>query len=161
MGGWAIAIHGGVGIDPSLPLQCQEEACQALLSALHLGISALRSASSAVDVVELVVRELELNPLFNSGRGSALTAQGTVEMDASIMDGSTRKCGVVSGISTVKNPISLARLVMDKSPHAYLAFDGAEAFARQHGTEIVDTIFFITEENVIRLKKEAPLSHPS
>ncbi|KAL4178883.1 hypothetical protein AMTRI_Chr13g117380 [Amborella trichopoda] len=153
MGGWAIAVHGGAGIDPSLPLQRQEEACQALLSALHLGISALRSASSAVDVVELVVRELELNPLFNSGCGSALTAQGTVEMDASIMDGSTRKCGAVSGISTVKNPISLARLVMDKSPHAYLAFDGAEAFARQHGAEIVDTSFFIIEENVIRLKQ--------
>ncbi|KAL4196853.1 hypothetical protein AMTRI_Chr04g185220 [Amborella trichopoda] len=148
-------------MNPSLPRQRQEEARQAFLSALHLGIFALRSASSAVDVVELVVRELELNPLFNFGCGSALTAQGTVEMDASIMNGSTRKCGAVSGISTVKNPISLASLVMDKSPHAYLVFDGAEAFARQHGVEIVDASFFITEENVIRLKKEAPLSRPS
>lgn len=77
------------------------------------------------------VRELETDPLFNSGRGSALTEKGTVEMEASIMDGTKRRCGAVSGLTTVKNPISLARLVMDKSPHSYLAFSGAEEFARQ------------------------------
>lgn len=77
------------------------------------------------------VRELETDPLFNSGRGSALTEKGTVEMEASIMDGTKRRCGAVSGITTVKNPISLARLVMDKSPHSYLAFSGAEEFARK------------------------------
>lgn len=77
------------------------------------------------------VRELETDPLFNSGRGSALTEKGTVEMEASIMDGPKRRCGAVSGLTTVKNPISLARLVMDKSPHSYLAFSGAEEFARQ------------------------------
>lgn len=78
------------------------------------------------------VRELETNPFFNSGRGSALTEKGTVEMEASIMDGNGRRCGAVSGVTTVKNPISLARLVMDKSPHSYLAFSGAEAFAKKH-----------------------------
>jgi beta-aspartyl-peptidase (threonine type) len=77
------------------------------------------------------VRELETNPLFNSGRGSALTAKGTIEMEASIMDGTKRRCGAVSGVSTVKNPISLARLVMEKSPHSYLGFSGAEEFARE------------------------------
>ena len=77
------------------------------------------------------VRELETDPLFNSGRGSALTAKGTAEMEASIMDGHGRRCGAVSGLTTVKNPVSLARLVMDKSPHSYLAFSGAEEFARQ------------------------------
>lgn len=77
------------------------------------------------------VRELESDPLFNSGRGSALTAKGTAEMEASIMDGHGRRCGAVSGLTTVKNPVSLARLVMDKSPHSYLAFSGAEEFARQ------------------------------
>jgi hypothetical protein len=81
--------------------------------------------------VILQVRELETDPLFNSGRGSALTAKGTVEMEASIMDGHGRRCGAVSGLTTVKNPVSLARLVMDKSPHSYLAFSGAEEFARQ------------------------------
>lgn len=77
------------------------------------------------------MRELESDPLFNSGRGSALTANGTVEMEASIMDGCGRRCGAVSGVTTVKNPISLARLVLEKSPHSYLAFSGAEEFAKQ------------------------------
>lgn len=79
----------------------------------------------------LQVRELETDPIFNSGRGSALSEKGTVEMEASIMDGPKRRCGAVSGLTTVKNPVSLARLVMEKSPHSYLAFEGAEAFARQ------------------------------
>lgn len=77
------------------------------------------------------VRELETDPVFNSGRGSALTAKGTVEMESSIMDGRGRRCGAVSGLTTVKNPVSLARLVMERSPHSYLAFSGAEEFARQ------------------------------
>lgn len=76
------------------------------------------------------VRELEDNPHFNAGRGSVLTSNGTVEMEACIMDGNTKRCGAVSGLTTVKNAISLARLVMDKTPHIYLGFDGAEAFAR-------------------------------
>lgn len=80
------------------------------------------------------MRELETDPLFNSRRGSALTENGTVEMEASIMDGPKRRCGAVSGLTTVKNPISLARLVMEKSPHSYLAFSGAEEFARQQVT---------------------------
>ncbi|KAF5199024.1 Isoaspartyl peptidase/L-asparaginase [Thalictrum thalictroides] len=157
MGGWAIAVHGGAGVDPNLPTQRQEEAKQLLTRCLHLGISALRSSLPAIDVVELVVRELETDPLFNSGRGSALTENGTVEMEASIMDGPKRRCGAVSGITTVKNPISLARLVMDKSPHSYLAFSGAEAFARKQGVELVDNEYFVTEDNkgMLKLAKEA------
>jgi len=157
MGGWAIAVHGGAGVDPNLPQERQEEAKQLLTRCLNLGISSLRSSSSAIDVVELVVRELESDPLFNSGRGSALTENGTVEMEASIMDGSGRRCGAVSGITTVKNPISLARLVMEKSPHSYLAFSGAEAFAKQQGVEMVDNNYFITEDNIgmLKLAKEA------
>ncbi|XP_065848103.1 probable isoaspartyl peptidase/L-asparaginase 2 [Euphorbia lathyris] len=157
MGKWAIAVHGGAGVDPNLPLHRQEEAKQLLTRCLNLGISALRSNFSAIDVVELVVRELESDPLFNSGRGSALTEKGTVEMEASIMDGPKRRCGAVSGVTTVKNPVSLARLVMEKSPHSYLAFSGAEAFARQQGVEVVDNDYFITPENVgmLKLAKEA------
>jgi beta-aspartyl-peptidase (threonine type) len=93
------------------------------------------------------VRQLESNPLFNSGRGSALTAKGTVEMEASIMDGTKRRCGAVSGLSTVKNPVSLARLVMEKSPHSYLAFSGAEEFARQQ-VRIIN--FHLCFRNLIR-----------
>lgn len=157
MGGWAIAVHGGAGVDPNLPPHRQEEAKKLLARCLNLGISALRSNHSAIDVVEKVVRELETDPLFNSGRGSALAANGTVEMEASIMDGNGRRCGAVSGVTTVKNPVSLARLVMDKSPHSYLAFSGAEDFARQQGVELVENEYFITEENVgmLKLAKEA------
>lgn len=77
------------------------------------------------------MRELENDPHFNAGRGSVLTSNGTVEMEACIMDGSTKKCGAVSGLTTVVNAVSLARLVMEKTPHVYLAFEGAEAFARE------------------------------
>ncbi|GLT58886.1 hypothetical protein SLA2020_317460 [Shorea laevis] len=157
MGGWAIAVHGGAGVDPNLPAHRQEEAKKLLTHCLEIGISALRSNLPAIDIVELVVRELETDPLFNSGRGSALTAKGTVEMEASIMDGTKRRCGAVSGVTTVKNPISLARLVMEKSPHSYLAFSGAEEFAREQGVETVENEYFITEENVgmLKLAKEA------
>ncbi|KAL3514445.1 hypothetical protein ACH5RR_027162 [Cinchona calisaya] len=157
MGGWAIAVHGGAGVDPNLPPERQDEAKQILTRCLNLGISALRSSLPAIDVVELVVRELESDPFFNSGRGSALTENGTVEMEASIMDGPKRRCGAVSGITTVKNPISLARLVMDKSPHSYLAFSGAEEFAKQQGVEMLDNDYFITEDNMgmLKLAKEA------
>ncbi|KAJ8772868.1 hypothetical protein K2173_028045 [Erythroxylum novogranatense] len=157
MGGWAIAVHGGAGVDPNLPQQRQKEAKQLLTRCLNLGISALSSNIPAIDVVELVVRELETDPLFNSGRGSALTEKGTVEMEASIMDGPKRRCGAVSGVTTVKNPVSLARLVMEKSPHSYIAFSGAEEFARQQGVELVANDYFITEENVgmLKMAKEA------
>jgi len=157
MGGWAIAVHGGAGVDPNLPLERQEQAKQILTRCLNLGISALQSSASAIDVVELVVRELETDPFFNSGRGSALTAEGTVEMEASIMDGPGRRCGAVSGVTTVKNPVSLARLVMDKSPHSYLAFSGAEEFAKKQGVEMVENDYFITEDNkgMLKLAKEA------
>ncbi|KAG7022301.1 Isoaspartyl peptidase/L-asparaginase 1, partial [Cucurbita argyrosperma subsp. argyrosperma] len=98
------------------------------------------------------VRELENCPHFNAGRGSVLTTNGTVEMEASIMDGKKR-CGAVSGLTTVVNAISLARLVMEKTPHIYLAFDGAEAFAREQGVETTDPSYFITPHNIERLKQ--------
>lgn len=84
-----------------------------------------------LNVMFVQVRELENCPHFNAGRGSVLTTTGTVEMEACIMDGNTRKCGAVSGLSTVVNPISLARLVMERTPHIYLGFNGAEIFARE------------------------------
>ncbi|KAJ8453268.1 hypothetical protein Cgig2_008152 [Carnegiea gigantea] len=147
MTGWAIAVHGGAGVDPNLPLHRQEEAKKLLTRCLYIGISALNTNLPAIDVVELVVRELETDPLFNSGRGSALTEKGTVEMEASIMEGTKRKYGAVSGVTTVKNPVSLARLVMEKSPHSYLAFSGAEDFAREQGVELADSDYFITQDN--------------
>ncbi|KAJ8484295.1 hypothetical protein OPV22_016780 [Ensete ventricosum] len=153
MVGWAIAVHGGAGVDPGLPVERQEEARRVLERCLRVGAAGLRAELPAVDVVEVVVRELETDPVFNSGRGSALTRKGTVEMEASIMDGHGRRCGAVSGLTTVKNPVSLARLVMDRSPHSYLAFDGAEEFAREQRVEVVDNSYFITEENMSMLKR--------
>ncbi|XP_057480031.1 isoaspartyl peptidase/L-asparaginase 1-like isoform X2 [Actinidia eriantha] len=130
--GWAIALHGGAGDIPlNLPPERREPREAALRHCLDIGVAALKSDKSPLDVVELVVRELENCPNFNAGRGSVLTSEGTVEMEACIMDGRAKKCGAVSGLTTVVNAISLARLVMEKTPHIYLAFDGAERFARE------------------------------
>lgn len=152
--GWAIALHGGAGdIPKDLPPERREPREATLRRCLEIGVAALKAHKSALDVVELVVRELENCPHFNAGRGSVLTTDGTVEMEASIMDGKTKNCGAVSGLTTVVNPISLARLVMEKTPHIYLAFDGAEAFAKEQGVETVDSSHFITSENIQRLKQ--------
>ncbi|KAK7330265.1 hypothetical protein VNO77_24454 [Canavalia gladiata] len=152
--GWAIALHGGAGDIPrSLPPESRQPREDALRHCLQIGVEALKAKLAPLDVVELVVRELENIPQFNAGRGSVLTSEGTVEMEASIMDGTTMNCGAVSGLSTVVNAISLARLVMEKTPHIYLAFHGAEQFAKQQGVETVDSSHFITAENIERLKQ--------
>ncbi|KAI7985036.1 Isoaspartyl peptidase/L-asparaginase 1 [Camellia lanceoleosa] len=152
--GWAIALHGGAGDIPvTLPPERRVPREATLRRCLDIGVAALQSKHSPLDVVELVVRELENCPHFNAGRGSVLTSDGTVEMEACIMDGKTKKCGAVSGLTTVVNPISLSRLVMEKTPHIYLAFDGAEAFAREQGVETLDRSHFITSENIERLKQ--------
>ncbi|KAJ7526544.1 hypothetical protein O6H91_16G011300 [Diphasiastrum complanatum] len=150
--GWALALHGGAGNIPrSISPQRKDAAEACLRECLRIGGSALESSISALDVVEMVVNELENNPVFNAGRGSVLTNRGTVEMEALIMDGSTGNCGAVSGLCTVVNPISLARLVMEKTPHIYLAFEGAEQFAKQQGVKTAASSYFITEENQDRL----------
>ncbi|KAG5233998.1 hypothetical protein OIU77_000694 [Salix suchowensis] len=152
--GWAIALHGGAGDIPlSLPADRRLPREVALHHCLEIGVAALKAQKHPLDVVELVVRELENHPNFNAGKGSVLTSRGTVEMEACIMDGNSKKCGAVSGLTTVVNAISLARLVMDNTPHIYLGFDGAEAFAREQGVETVDSSHFITPENIERLKQ--------
>jgi len=152
--GWALALHGGAGDVPrTLPPELREPRLATLRRCLDLGAAALRDGRTALDVVELVVRELEDCPHFNAGRGSVLTAAGTVEMEACVMEGATLRCGAVSGLSTVANAVSLARLVMERTPHIYLAFDGAEAFARDQGVETKDPSHFITEHNIERLRQ--------
>ncbi|XP_027331574.1 isoaspartyl peptidase/L-asparaginase-like isoform X2 [Abrus precatorius] len=151
--GWAIALHGGAGDIPrSLPPERREPREEALRHCLQMGVEALKAKVAPVDVVE-IVRELENIPHFNAGRGSVLTSNGTVEMEASIMDGTTMNCGAVSGLTTVLNAVSLARLVMEKTPHIYLAFEGAEEFAREQGVQTADSSHFITAENIERLKQ--------
>ncbi|XP_015945775.1 isoaspartyl peptidase/L-asparaginase [Arachis duranensis] len=152
--GWAIALHGGAGDIPlSLTLGSRWPREEALHHCLQIGVEALKAKKPPLDVVELVVRELENIPQFNAGKGSVLTNKGTVEMEASIMDGRTKNCGAVSGLKTVVNAVSLARLVMEKTPHVYLAFHGAEEFAKEQGVETADSSHFITAENVERLKQ--------
>jgi beta-aspartyl-peptidase (threonine type) len=97
---------------------------------------------------------LENSPLFNAGKGSVLTHEGTIEMDAAIMDGNTLKAGAIAGVKTVKNPIAAARMVLDSSKFVLLSGKGAEQFAAEKGLEIVDTSYFRTEYRWINFKKQ-------
>jgi beta-aspartyl-peptidase (threonine type) len=132
---WAIAIHGGAGTIPrDRPAAEQQEYLAALEAALRQGCDRLARGDAAVDVCEAaVVAMLEDDPHFNAGKGAVFNEKGEHELDASIMDGSTLQCGAVAGVRTVKNPISLARLVMEKTRHVLLMGDGAEQFATLHG----------------------------
>ena len=117
-----------------------------LNAALETGARILRGGGGSLDAVEAVVRVMEDDPLFNAGKGSVFTAEGRNELDASIMDGRTRKAGAVAGVTRTKNPVSLARAVMEKSPHVMLTAAGADQFSLQQGLEQVDPSYFRTEE---------------
>lgn len=144
---WAIAIHGGAGtIDPNDPEGLAASYRDSLRRALDEGTRRLAAGESALDVCEAVVRLLEDDPLFNAGRGAALTERGEAELDAAIMDGPTLKAGAVGGVTTVKNPVSLARRVMQQTRYILLVAGGAERFADAHGAAIerVPNSYFIT-----------------
>ena len=143
----ALVIHGGAGsITPDGMGDTQEEAYRtALRTALGEGNEVLQEGGSALDAVEAVITTMESDTLFNAGRGAVLTSEGTVELDASIMDGKTRNAGALTGVKTVKHPIRLARAIMEESYHVMFAQDGAEAFAQQQGLELVENDYFITE----------------
>jgi len=113
----------------------------------------LQHGGSSLDATEAAVRNFEDNPLFNAGKGSVFTIAGTNEMDAAIMDGKTLKAGAVACIQHVKNPIILARLVMEKSPHVLMSGAGAEDFAKQHGVDLVDVKYFFTQDRWDALQK--------
>jgi beta-aspartyl-peptidase (threonine type) len=152
---WAIVIHGGAGTIERATTTTDLEAAYraALSSALDVGANALRNGSSALDVVESTIRLMEDDPLFNAGRGAVFSATGRNELDASIMDGSTLAAGAVAAVTRVRHPITLARAVMEKSPHVLLAGEGAEMFAEQQRVEIVDPPFFFTERRWQELEK--------
>ena len=140
----AIAIHGGAGtlLKGMMTEEKEREYKQALLLALETAHEALTKGKSAVDAVELAVMLLEDSHLFNAGKGSVFTAEGTHEMDASIMDGTTLNAGAVTLVSGIKNPICLARDVMEKSDHVFLASEGAMQFAKTMGYKIEDAAYF-------------------
>ena len=152
---FALAIHGGAGaIDRASPADVQQRFRDGLTRALTAGRDVLAAGGSALDAVERAVRELENDPCFNAGRGAVYTADERHELDASIMDGATLACGAVAGVTTVRNPIGLARLVMDRSGHVLLVGDGAEQFADHVGVDRVDPAYFDTPERLAQLRQK-------
>ncbi|HEU4717244.1 MAG TPA: isoaspartyl peptidase/L-asparaginase [Bacteroidia bacterium] len=143
----SLCIHGGAGVITrgSLSPELEKEYRRGLEDAMTCGLKILSSGGNAIDAVEAAVVSLEDNPLFNAGKGSVLTHEGVCEMDAALMDGSTGKAGSVAGVTTIKNPVRLARLVMERSAHVMLAGKGAEEFARTNGAEEMPADYFLTE----------------
>ena len=141
-------IHGGAGVIRKGDFTPEKEAAYRakLEEAVLAGYKALQAGKSSLDAVEIAINMLEDSPLFNAGKGAVFNADGKNELDASMMDGKTLKAGAVAGLHRVKNPISLARLVMMKSPHVMLVGDGAEQFAQSQGVSLVDPQYFWTQE---------------
>lgn len=145
---WSLAIHGGAGVLDPQDMTPDRAVLyhQGLNDALKAGQTVLESGGSALEAVEASVRSMEDNPLFNAGRGAVFNAEGKNELDASIMDGKTLKAGAVAGVLRTKNPITLARVVMQKSGRLMLARDGADRFSLENGLEQVDPSYFYTEQ---------------
>lgn len=145
---WGLVIHGGAGVISRENLSAEREAeVRAVLQqALQAGHSVLAQGGSSLDAVTAAIRILEDSPHFNAGKGAVFNHDGINELDAAIMDGTTRAAGAVAGLRHVKNPIELARRVMEKSPHVMMIGEGAESFAKAQGVELVDAKYFFTEE---------------
>lgn len=145
---YAMAIHGGAGAisKANMPPEKEKEYKAALDSALTIGEQILQKGGSAMDAVTQTIVFLENCPLFNAGRGAVFTHESKNELDASIMDGTSQKAGAVGGVTTVKNPILLARTIMEQSAHVLLTGQGAEQFAREKGLEMVDPKWFYTQD---------------
>ena len=144
---WGLVVHGGAGTieRASMTPELEREYRGAMTRALQAGHAVLADGGSSLDAVVAAIRTLEDDPNFNAGRGAVFTAEGTNSLDASIMDGATLQAGAVAGLTRVRNPIELARLVMEQSPHVMLSGAGAEEFAELRGIELVDPSYFYTE----------------
>lgn len=152
---WTLMIHGGCGAmrPDHLPPETEAAARAGLNDALDAGEAILGAGGSALDAVETAARVMEENPAFNAGRGSVLTAEGHVELDAAIMDGRDRRAGAVAGLRTTRAPIHAARKAMEQTPHVLLTYDQADAFAAAQGLEQVDNGFFVVPERQAQLDK--------
>ncbi|MFT3761288.1 MAG: isoaspartyl peptidase/L-asparaginase [Pseudoxanthomonas sp.] len=149
-----LAIHGGAGVEPGDLTPAEETAARAALEkALRAGQAQLAAGKPALDAVTAAITVLENDPLFNAGKGAVFTHDGRNELDSSIMDGASGRAGAVAGVHRVKNPILLARAVMEKSKHVMLAGDGAEIFAQEQGVELVDPSYFRTEKRWQQLQQ--------
>jgi beta-aspartyl-peptidase (threonine type) len=160
-----LAIHGGVGtlsreaMTPALEAEYRETLADSLLA----GRAALDAGGTSIDAVVAAVQVMEDAPIFNAGRGSNFDERGIVTMDACIMDGATLNAGAVAGVTDVRSPVELARLVMERSEHLMLIGEGAEAFARQQGVPVTENTFFHTERrwNELLRAREQGRSRPN
>lgn len=152
---WSIALHGGAGniLPEDYTKEQQEAYIHELNCALEIGKKILSDGGTSLDAVEHVIRYLEDCPLFNAGKGAVFSHDGKNELDAAIMNGNGLRAGAVAGVGDIKNPISAARLVMDKSEHVFMVGKGASLFAKSQGVEIVDSSYFFTEKSWKSLQK--------
>lgn len=152
---FGMVIHGGAGTIERSEMTPEKEKAhrEGLEQALKAGHEVLKSGGASLDAVQAAIRVLEDNPHFNAGKGAVFTHEGTNELDSSIMDGKTLNAGAVAAVKHIRNPINLARLVMEKSPHVMLVGDGAEAFGKQMGIDFVDQKYFYTDERWQELQK--------
>lgn len=151
----ALAIHGGAGtiLKSTMTPELQQQYEAGLKAALDAGYTILNNGGSSLDAVEASVRALEDFPLFNAGKGSVFNHNGRHEMDASIMNGRDGSAGAVCGVSGVRNPVSLARMVMERSSHVLLSAGGAEQFAQAQGLELEEDAYFYNEQRYQQLQE--------
>lgn len=157
---WAVVLHGGAGVIERKAMSAEVEASlrASLKRATEAASDVLQRGGSSMDAVEAAIKLMENDPQFNAGKGAVFTEAGKNELDSAMMDGATMKAGSVAGVTRTRHPISLARAVMERSPHVMLIGAGADAFAESVGLEEVDPSYFFTErrwQSLIRqLKKE-------
>jgi beta-aspartyl-peptidase (threonine type) len=162
---YAIAVHGGAGVIRKGSLSAEKEAAvrKALEAAVLRGKEILERGGSSLDAVEAAVKLLEDAPEFNAGRGAVFTADGGHEMDAAVMEGALLRAGAVAGVRRVKNPVALARLVLERSPHVFLAGPGADLYAKEMGLEMAPPSYFHTDErwqDLLRARAKAGQKAP-
>ena len=143
-----LVVHGGAW---AIPAEMAEDHERGVRAALEAGYAALARGATATDAVEIAVTVLEDDPTFDAGRGSFLTSDGTVQLDALLMDGATLRAGGVACVERLRNPIQAARLVLDKSPHVYFVGAGAERFAAEHGMALINNAELVLERERVRL----------
>ncbi len=160
---FGIVIHGGAGtlLKENMSDEKEKQYLNALETAIKIGYNIIKDGGSSQLAVERTINFLENSPLFNAGKGAVLTSSGTVELDASFMDGKTLNAGAVAGVRTLKNPISAAIKVMENSPHVFLSGEGADQFGKEQGLDIVDQKYFLTKRRINSLKnvKEKELNN--
>lgn len=152
---FSIVIHGGAGtiLKENITPELEQAYRTSLAEAIAVGHAILKKGGSSQEAVEKTIHVMENSPLFNAGKGAVLTAQGHASLDASFMEGKTLNAGAISGVSHIKNPISTAIAVMEKSPHVMLSGQGADQFAKSLGMETVPNSYFITERRQKALKR--------